>query len=84
MLLLEKGIKDQGALGEHYQKNEQANVSANYSEKLLRAELLAFDIQMVVRIALFAKYLLAPNDLCRDTVSMNPLIFTEAAFHKPS
>ena len=81
MVLLQEGIKQKSALSEGNQQDEKANVPSNDRKELRGAELLRFDIQVIVSSTVLAINLLGPNNLGCDTVSMMLFVFAVARFN---
>ena len=79
MVLLQKRIKQESALCEGDEQNEETDVSSNDSEQLRATQLLTLDIKVKVCSAFFAVDLLGPDHLCRDTICMMLLIFAVAS-----
>lgn len=83
MILFQKRVKQEGALGEGNEQQEQTNISSNDSEKLRGAELLALDVEMVVGSAILAVDLLSPHHLSCYTIGMVPLVLAVAWLDPP-
>lgn len=83
MILFQKRVKQEGALGEGNEQQEQANISSNDSEKLRGAELLTLDVEMVVGSTVLTVNLLSPDYLSCDTVGMVPLVLAVAWLNPP-
>lgn len=78
MILLQERIQQERALSKCNQQNEEADVSADYGKQLGRAQLLTLNIEMVVRPAVLAVYLLRPHHLRSHAVLVRILVFAIA------
>ena len=80
VVLFEVGVEQQSALGKGDEQDEEADVSANHSEKLRAAQLLRLDVEVVVSAAVLAVDLLRSHNLGRDAVGVDLLVLAVAGF----